>query len=91
MKKLIKQSLLCLFLAGTLLSGNVNATAALTQINAEVEEKAGDSELTIVEDTNAAIETYEITDPVNQRKLLLKFEMQTFMAGGGGDGVQPPK
>ena len=44
-------------------------------------------DVTVKEKTDAAIKTYEITDPVEQRQLLI--EMAAYEDDGGG--LQPPK
>ena len=48
---------------------------------------ANDSEQTVQQQTANAIATYEIVDPVEQRKLLI--EIEASLVGGGG-GSSPP-
>lgn len=98
-------------------TGTVNASSALTQINAEVEataaqidqehgvllttqerinlkinlivkEVAVDTTLTIKQKTEAAIETYEVVDPDEQRKLLIEIGAQTRSTGASSN--EPP-
>ncbi|MFT4925487.1 MAG: hypothetical protein ACI8WB_001580 [Phenylobacterium sp.] len=57
-------------------------------VNKVKKDNAGDTKLDVVKETNTAIDTYEITDPQNQRKLLI--ELETNWLGGSG-GVQPPQ
>jgi hypothetical protein len=49
-------------------------------------ETTADTTETVEEKADSAIATYEITDPTDQRKLLI--EMQV-VAGGGNDDVKP--
>ncbi len=47
-----------------------------------------DATVDVATKTNKAVETYEITDPTQQRTLLI--ELDAAMAAGGGGGKQPP-
>lgn len=49
---------------------------------------ANDTTQTVKEKIDAAITTYEITDPVEQRQLLIKIEAAANT--GGGSGNKPP-
>jgi hypothetical protein len=49
-------------------------------------EEAVATDVTVKEKADKAIATYEITDPVEQRKLLIEIEASYF----GGSGIQPP-
>jgi hypothetical protein len=58
-------------------------------VNKVAATKVVDSQEDVVEQTNSAIEVYGITDPSEQRKLLIKFEAQYILVGGSV-GVEPP-
>ncbi|NQZ09440.1 MAG: hypothetical protein HRT35_19990 [Algicola sp.] len=49
-------------------------------------EEAVVADVTVKEKADKAIATYEITDPIEQRKLLIEIEASYF----GGSGIQPP-
>ncbi len=117
MKKLIKTPLASLLVLAAFFSGNINASEALEQINAEVErtaarldaeqgilltsqernnlklslivnkEAAGVADLKVI-DINNAIETYDITDPQDQRQLSIQFKVHVQNFSGG---VEPPQ
>ncbi len=69
---------------GVLLTGqernNLKISLVVTKVNKEVNTK------TVQEKTDSAIQTYEITDPTDQRQLLIEIEAN--LSGNGG-GVVP--
>ena len=71
---------------GILLTSAERENLKLSIIVKKVTTTDEDVQLSVVETTNQAIETYEITDPTNQRKLLIEIETNGF----GGAGKVPP-
>ncbi len=71
---------------GVLLTAAERESLKLSIIAKKVTTVEEDQQLDVIEATDQAIETYEITDPTNQRKLLIEIESNVF----GGGGKQPP-
>jgi hypothetical protein len=75
---------------GVLLTTQERADLKRTLIVSKVAnaKKEDGTALNVAVETEAAIETYEITDPMNQRKLLIEFEVHVNGVGGSA-GVEP--
>lgn len=74
---------------GVLLTTQERTELKLSLIIQKVKaDTTADANLSVAEQTNATIETYEITDPANQRKLLIEFEAQANLIGASA-GVEP--
>lgn len=75
---------------GVLLTGQernnlkINLVASQVQLNIQ-----NDKQLDVMQAINAAIITYDISDPSDQRRLFIDIESQSRSAGNG-DGFKPP-
>lgn len=72
---------------GVLLTTAERENLKLSIISEKVTTVEKGVQLDVVETTDAAIDTYQITDPTNQRKLLIEIESNLL----GGAGAEPPQ
>ena len=72
---------------GVLLTGQERSALKLLLIANKV--VAAQPNATVNEKTDDAIVVYEISDPADQRQLLIKMDEASNLAGGGG-GTRPP-